>query len=355
MSSNHLDKYWSCENEIETVKPVRPHLVLVGAGASRAAFPDGDANGRPLPLMNDIVPLLGLGSSFDDFGVQWKGENFEDLYARISTDPRYSQLREAIEKSIELYFSNIELPPEPTIYDFLVLSLRAHDVIATFNWDPFLIKAWRRNYKKVPTLPKLLFLHGNVLSAFCEKDHIKGVSGARCSKCGELFVPLKLLYPVRTKNYTSDPGIVSMWKDFKLVMTDALFLTIFGYGAPESDKAAIDILSWAWGTPDQRFFEQIEIIDIRPKNEIRDKWDRFIHSHHYDVVSGFSNSWLANHPRRTVEAYYAQYIEAKFVEGNALPIKATNLEEVWSWFEGLSIHETEAYRNSTATEVSDTR
>ena len=32
-----------------------PHVVILGAGASLAAFPDGDKNGRKLPLMNDIV------------------------------------------------------------------------------------------------------------------------------------------------------------------------------------------------------------------------------------------------------------------------------------------------------------
>ena len=332
---------WSREEEIRTVKLVHPHLVLVGAGASRAAFPDGDANGRSLPLMNDIVDLLGLGSSFDDFGISWKGENFEELYARISIEPRCSQLKAKIEREIEFYFLNLELPSEPTIYDFLVLSLRGHDIIATFNWDPFLIQAWRRNHGKVPSLPRLLFLHGNVLSAFCKEDEIKGVRGARCSKCKKLFTPTRLLYPIANKNYTSDSGIASMWKDMKIAMEDALFVTIFGYGAPASDKAAVDILSLAWGTPDQRYMDQIEIIDIRPNNELRDQWTRFIHTHHYDVVSEFSDSWLANHPRRTVEAYHAQYIEAKFVEGNALPMTLTSLEEIWSWFENLSSHEKE--------------
>ncbi len=37
-----------------------PHIVILGAGASRAACPDGDAMGRPLPIMNDIVDLLDL-------------------------------------------------------------------------------------------------------------------------------------------------------------------------------------------------------------------------------------------------------------------------------------------------------
>jgi hypothetical protein len=39
----------------------------------------------------------------------------------------------------------LKLPEEATIYDYLVLSLRSPDIIATFNWDPFLYQAFERN------------------------------------------------------------------------------------------------------------------------------------------------------------------------------------------------------------------
>ena len=39
------------------------------------------------------------------------------------------------------YFSSLALPEHPSIYDYLVLGLRPKDVIATFNWDPFLMLA----------------------------------------------------------------------------------------------------------------------------------------------------------------------------------------------------------------------
>jgi hypothetical protein len=35
-----------------------PHVVLIGAGASKAAFPNGDAYGRKLPLMNELTDVL---------------------------------------------------------------------------------------------------------------------------------------------------------------------------------------------------------------------------------------------------------------------------------------------------------
>lgn len=37
-----------------------PHVVLLGAGASLAAFPNGDAKGNKLPLMSDFVATVGL-------------------------------------------------------------------------------------------------------------------------------------------------------------------------------------------------------------------------------------------------------------------------------------------------------
>ena len=50
------------EDEQNNVFVERPHLVVLGAGASRAAFPDGDKNGKRLPLMADLVDTLGLRS-----------------------------------------------------------------------------------------------------------------------------------------------------------------------------------------------------------------------------------------------------------------------------------------------------
>jgi hypothetical protein len=54
-----------------------------------------------------------------------------------------------------------KLPNEPTIYDHLVLSLRPKDLIATFNWDPFLYQAFVRN-GHVGDMPYLAFLHGTM-------------------------------------------------------------------------------------------------------------------------------------------------------------------------------------------------
>jgi hypothetical protein len=38
----------------------RPHVYILGAGASYAAFPRGEKTGRKLPLMNNLVEILQL-------------------------------------------------------------------------------------------------------------------------------------------------------------------------------------------------------------------------------------------------------------------------------------------------------
>ncbi len=132
-----------------------PHVVILGAGASRAAFPNGDANGSRLPLMVDLVGCLGLGQAFQAAGFQ-KTVDFEALYDELATTGMHRSLREEIEAKVWSYFDRLQLPDAPTLYDCLLLSMRPKDCIATFNWDPFLAKAFLRNREFAP-LPKILF------------------------------------------------------------------------------------------------------------------------------------------------------------------------------------------------------
>ena len=182
-------------------------------------------------------------------------------------DPAKAGIREVLERAVFDNFSSLELPDEPTLYDHLVLSLRPKDVIATFNWDPFLIQAARRN-GRVGGVPQLLFLHGNVLAEYCERDGIHGMRGAKCSKCGQPFAPGKLLYPVGQKNYESDPAIRSDWETVKYAFKNAFMVTFFGYSAPKSDVGALELLQEAWGDWRQRHLEQVEMIDIKPEDEL---------------------------------------------------------------------------------------
>jgi predicted metal-dependent hydrolase len=82
----------------------------------------------------------------------------------------------------------------------------------------------------------------------------------------------------------------------------------------------------------QRSLEQTEFITIESEEEVNRVWEPFIHTHHYEVHADFYESWVAEHPRRTGEAYWNQYIAAKFIDFNPIP-KDKNFEQLWGWFE----------------------
>lgn len=325
----------SAAEEISQLRMEKPHIVLLGAGASRAAFPNGEANGKRLPLMADFAEIVPLADVLRHEGIGFERRNFEELYSELCTAPRLAAVREQVERVVFNYFSDLALPSEPTLYDHLVLSLQPKDVIATFNWDPFLIQAVRRTtVVQGENHPHICFLHGNVAAGYCAVDEVLGVRGGRCSQCRKVFEACKLLYPVSTKRYDDDPAISSAWRDVKVALRNAFMVTVFGYSAPTSDVSAVELLLQAWGGAQTRSMEEFEIIDIRPEEELRSVWDQFIHTHHYEVYTTVYDSWLFNHPRRTGEAYWNQFVEALIVENNPLPRDAS-FDKLRTWFRPL--------------------
>jgi hypothetical protein len=85
----------------------RPHVVLLGAGASRAGLPDGDANGRRLPLMSDFVEIVPVSDVLKTAGISYAGRNFEELYSELCTEPRNAHVRADLEHAIFGYFSSL--------------------------------------------------------------------------------------------------------------------------------------------------------------------------------------------------------------------------------------------------------
>ncbi|KNF09122.1 hypothetical protein CLPU_4c01680 [Gottschalkia purinilytica] len=127
---------------------------------------------------------------------------------------------------------------------------------------------------------------------------------AICSKCERMLKRVQLLYPIREKNYDHNTYISMSWKQLGQYLQSAYRLTIFGYSAPKSDQAAIDMLKKAWGAVNDRNLEEIEIIDIRPADEVIQSWEEFIHTHHYSVWNDFFDSALGKFPRRTCELLF---------------------------------------------------
>ncbi|EJL6830983.1 hypothetical protein ACOCGM_001600 [Vibrio cholerae] len=292
-----MDRYFEYERAYKS----RPHVVLLGAGASVAAIPRGDKNGMKTSVMDGFLEKLGLSEVIADLNLVTQSDNLEDIYSEIAERDEYADVRSELDTRIRNYFSEFEIPDEPTIYDFLLLSLRKKDLIATFNWDPLLLQAYQRAVKITTDLPDLAFLHGNVLVGYCMEHPRGGHVDNRCPECGEWFLPSRLLYPIAKKNYNDDPFTKDNWKALKNYLSSAYFVTIFGYSAPKTDVEAIDMLKDAWGNVNKRNMEDFEFIDIQQEDALIDTWEDFVHTHHYTYTNDFFNSSLARFPRRTTE------------------------------------------------------
>lgn len=323
----------SKEIEINTVKYCKPHLVILGAGASKATCPDGDKNGLSLPVMYDFVETLGLSDILEHSGIKHLGRNFEVIYSEISGNERYSDLTKEIEDHVTQYFRKLELPDCPTIYDYLLLSLRSKDVVATFNWDPLLWQAYSRN-SSFAEMPTVLYLHGCCAIGYCATDEIQDELGKFCPHCTKELTPTRILFPVTNKDYVSDPYVAGQWKGLRLALKDSFLLTIFGYGAPETDEAAVELMHEAWGPSEKRFLEKIEIIDITSEDELRLRWQQFIHTHHYLTTDDFLDSLLSRHPRRSCEVLSITVRYGVPSEGNQVP-RFSQLNDLWNWLSPL--------------------
>lgn len=330
------------EEEIEKVHGNGSHVVILGAGASYAStLRTPEKNGKKLPLMSNVVDVVGLDPILKHLPKQYQElrEDFEKLYTNLSLSDGFKSERGEIEVLVHEYFNSLDLPEEPTIYDYLILSLRhKRDVIATFNWDPFLYKAYVRNGEFVKS-PGILFLHGCVSLGYDSSNGTSGPAGWYSKATKKEFVPTKLLYPVETKDYNSDPFIKGQWDALAYELKIAERVTVFGYSAPISDVEAIELLQFAWGNPQERAMEQFELIDIRKEEEVRESWNSFIHSHHYNYSTDYFNSSMALHPRRTVESYHHWSMPMTpsdaFQDGNRIPDNFNSLEELWKWHEPL--------------------
>lgn len=331
------------EEGIQQVYGGGGHVVILGAGASIAStLRNSEKKGKKLPSMDNFIDVVGLKDLTDKIPENLKADNFETLYTNLHNDDSDSELLKEIEIRIQAYFGDMKLPDEPTIYDYLILALRNKDLVATFNWDPFLYQAWVRNREFTKNQPYLAFLHGNVALGYSNEDKRSGPVGYQMREDGGVFEPTKLLYPVEQKNYTDDEFINGEWDRVKYWLSKeykAVRATIFGYGAPDSDVEAVSLLNNAWGSPDDRPMEQFEIIDISPDDELRKRWNGFIHTGHYDIANDYFDSSLAYNPRRTSESYFNHYQpvtpDEALRQNNPIPRNFKTLKELWEWHQPL--------------------
>ena len=314
MSNNEYD-------EIELLFKQRPHVVILGAGASVAAILNGDKNGQKISAMAGFVDKLGMRDIIDGCNLTTTSDNLEDIYMEMYDRPECDDARKELENRIEDYFLSFEIPDEPTAYDFLLLGLTSKDLVATFNWDPLLLQAYNRCSAITQNLPELAFLHGNVGIGLCEKDKVAGPIWSKCSKCGGKFEKIPLLYPVKNKDYSSNRFIADSWNLLKHYLKKAYRVTIFGYSAPKSDVAAIGMLKQAWGDWTERKLEEIEMIDVADEDKLHDSWQDFIHTHHYSVHRDIFSSAIGSFPRRTCEALFDNKMAVRWLDGRGKGFK----------------------------------
>lgn len=290
---------------IETY-PQRPHLVILGAGASKDAMPFGDSNGKALPVMAEFISTLGLSDYVGNVNGAPKSDDIEKVYSWLANKEEFSEERLVIENAIREYFSNITLPDNLTKYDLLVLSLRKKDCIATFNWDGLLVQAYQRMQKITSDLPEMVFLHGNVEVGYCSECNTYGYWFANCHKCSKVLQSVPLLYPVEHKNYRKQEFISKQWEIFEHYVSNAALITIYGYSAPKTDVEAIDILKKAFarlGTP--RYLDIIEIVEHPnfDEKDISDAWFDLseMARGHLQLRRSIFDSYMFRNPRRSLE------------------------------------------------------
>ena len=316
-----------------------PHVVILGAGSSLAAFPDGDRNGLQLPLMHNLIKVVGLEQILERHGIDADIANFEEFYDELVTKKKKEDLLQEIERTIHNYFSKLELVDKATLYDYLLLSLREKDLIATFNWDPLLAIAYQRNVA-ICKLPRIVYLHGNVAIGVCETHKQMGSVSEVCSECNTQLRPSRLLFPVKQKNYSEDPFIKNQWEILRWHLNYAYLVTIFGYSAPTTDIEAKNLMLSAWKDNPTRELAQFNIVDIKNREELKHSWKDFSVRQYNGISDDFGisdnllNTYIFSHPRRTCEAFAMATLQQEPWRENPFPL-ISDLHLLHSWIAPL--------------------
>ena len=159
----------------------------------------------------------------------------------------------------------------------------------------------------MPPLPS--FVHGCADLGFCPKcnkwDLKKGNS--HCPLCNETLIDCPIVWPKEPKNYSQfyiNHQLLRMQK----ALAKAQFVTIFGFGGAKSDSELIRTLSNAFRPEGSYNVAEVEVIDIKSKEDVLKIWKHdfdFICQDHFKVFSSFKDCTLAKWPRRSVENFVA--------------------------------------------------
>lgn len=324
---------------IKDKKLIDPHVIIVGAGASIAACRK-DKNGMEVPLLRNIHKILGLTPVLERYIFsEAEMEDFELLYSSIHNKTEFAALTNLLEESIRAYFESLVIPDEVTYYDYLILSLTSKDAIISFNWDPFLLQAYQRNLC-ISNLPNLIFPHGNVGVGLCDACHIKGYANSLCPNCMKDLKNMPLLFPVGEKNYNKQPIIKNEWDLAKDFLSKAAGITVYGFGAPETDTEALELMKSAYQESNVKEIAPFTIINLRREkdNQMR-KWKDFISSRMVLFYEKIEESLLWQNPRVSLETLFDAILQQHPRE-NSKPYKAfNNLKELQDFVKTINEYE----------------
>jgi len=329
------------KNDIAEIMRLRPHLFILGAGATKATIPNGDKYGRQSPVMENFMHEIGIDRLLEGVKLKTKSKNIEDIYSELAPKPEYANVVRQIEDGIVAHYRQMQIPDAPTLYDYLILSLRRKDCIATFNWDPLLIQAYNRVNKITTDLPQMLFLHSCVEVGVCEEcKRFEPYRNRYCSGCGKPLISPRLLYPIKNKDYSQNVYIQDAWNRLQYYLEKACIVTIWGYSAPKSDKEAKQMMLKAFSSQ-FRILDQIEVIDIAEEEKIYKTWSPFAKqtNYHLNIHQSLKYTIIGEFPRRSVEGYVKRNIDGWW-GGSTLKLKECNsFKELAQLVEPLLINE----------------
>lgn len=296
---------------IEDERLKDPHVVIIGAGASKAACPT-DKNGNTVPLLRNIHEVLGLTDKLKSYGFsESELSNFELLFSNIYGKSEYGALQKELEDAVQNYFKKLIIPDDVNLYDYLVLSLTHKDAIISFNWDPFLLQAYRRNIH-VGNLPRLIFPHGNVGLGICYDCRITGYANCLCNKCFKPFSDMPLLFPVGKKNYYDKSIIENEWNFATYYLSRAAGVTIFGYSAPETDGEAYELLVNSYQKSHITKIAPFTIINLAENKEEQEaKWQEIYNNRMFQYTDDFRKTILWDTPRVSLETIFDPTIQQR--------------------------------------------
>ena len=313
-----------------------PHVVIIGAGASKAACPI-DKNGKAVPVLRNVHEVLGLKNTIEMYGFS-KEElaDFEVLFSNIYGKPQYEELQRELESAVRDYFQSLCITDGPTLYDYLILSLTEKDAIISFNWDPFLIQAYRRNID-VGNLPQLFFPHGNTGVGLCYDCHIKGYAKCLCPKCFSPLTDMKLLYPVGKKNYSDGDIIQNEWSGARSFLNHAAGITIFGYSAPETDAEAYNLLKNSYSKSNITTIAPFTIINLKQnETEQKAKWADIYDKHMLQYTDSFKDTILWSWPRVSLETLFDAILQQQPRDNNKSFRDFETLEELQAFVKTIT-------------------